>query len=71
VYWVATSPAARRRGFGELVTRAAVRAGFEHGADLVVLQATAAGEPVYRKIGFDTFTQYGRYLSPNLNMSAP
>jgi ribosomal protein S18 acetylase RimI-like enzyme len=65
VYWVATSAAARRRGFGELVTRAAVRAGFEHGADLVVLQATAAGEPVYRKIGFEAFTQYGRYLSPD------
>jgi ribosomal protein S18 acetylase RimI-like enzyme len=63
VYWVATSAAARRKGFGELVTRAAVRAAFEHGADLVVLQATAAGEPVYKRIGFGAFTQYGRYLA--------
>jgi len=62
VYWVATSAPARRRGFGELVTRAAVRAMFERGADLVVLQATAAGEPVYRRIGFGAFTRYGRYL---------
>lgn len=62
VYWVATRASARRRGLGELVTRATVRAAFEQGAGLVVLQATALGEPVYERIGFDAFTRYGRYL---------
>lgn len=62
VYWVGTRAAARRRGFGELVTREVVRAAFGQGAGLVVLQATALGEPVYERIGFDAFTRYGRYL---------
>jgi ribosomal protein S18 acetylase RimI-like enzyme len=59
LFEVATSTAARRRGLGELVSRAAARAGFEDGAEVVVLQATALGEPVYRRIGFETFTNYG------------
>jgi ribosomal protein S18 acetylase RimI-like enzyme len=62
VYWVATRPDARNRGYGELVTRAATRAGFEHGASVVVLQATKPGVPLYRKIGFASFTSYRRYL---------
>lgn len=59
LFVVATSSGARRRGLGELVSRAATRAGFELGAAAVVLQATAAGEPVYRRIGFEKITEYG------------
>lgn len=44
------------------MTRAATQAAFEHGADLVILQATEPGAPVYRKIGFQSFTSYGRYI---------
>lgn len=62
VYWVATRPDARNHGYGELVTRAATRAGFEHGASVVVLQATTPGVPLCRKIGFASFTSYRRYL---------
>jgi ribosomal protein S18 acetylase RimI-like enzyme len=62
VYWVATRSEARRRGFGEIVTRAAVRAGFEHGARVVVLQSSAQGLPLYRRLGFVPFTEYARYL---------
>ena len=46
LFGVATSSDARKRGLGESVSRAAVRAGFELGAEVVVLQATALGEPV-------------------------
>jgi GNAT superfamily N-acetyltransferase len=63
LYWVGTRASARRKGFGELLTRAAVRAAFERGAGLVVLQATALGAPVYERIGFYSFTRYGRYLA--------
>lgn len=59
LFLVATSTDARRRGLGESVSRAATRAGFQMGAEAVVLQATAAGEPVYRKIGYEKITEYG------------
>jgi hypothetical protein len=48
-----------------LAAFAQIHLGLSGGADLVVLQATAAGGLVYRKIGFEAFTQYGRYLSPD------
>lgn len=62
VYWVATRSDARRRGFGEIVTRAAVRAGFEHGARVVVLQSSELGLPLYRRLGFEPFSEYLRFL---------
>jgi ribosomal protein S18 acetylase RimI-like enzyme len=65
IYWVSTRPDERRRGLGDLVTRAAVRAGFGRGARLVVLQATDLGLPVYRRIGFTPFAQYRRYFRPD------
>ncbi|MFK4085151.1 GNAT family N-acetyltransferase [Kribbella sp. NPDC020789] len=64
VYWVATCSDSRRRGYGELATRAAVRAGFEHGARVVTLQSTEQGLPLYRKLGFEPFTTYPRYVAP-------
>jgi predicted GNAT family acetyltransferase len=64
VYWVATSTSARRRGLGTLVTAAVARKGFQRGAELVVLQATELGEPVYRRLGFVPFTDYQRFLVP-------
>ncbi len=64
VYWVATCTDFRRRGHGELATRAAVRAGFEYGARVVTLQSTEQGVPLYRKLGFAPFTTYTRYLAP-------
>ncbi|WP_328526951.1 GNAT family N-acetyltransferase [Kribbella sp. NBC_00359] len=64
VYWVATTAAARNRGLGTLVTGAVARMGFEYGADVVVLQATELGVPVYRGMGFVPFTDYQRFLVP-------
>lgn len=64
IYWVATKPTARRRGLGALVTSAAARTAFDHGADVVVLQATPAGVPVYERLGFKPFTTYERLLLP-------
>ncbi|WP_405072293.1 GNAT family N-acetyltransferase [Kribbella sp. NBC_01510] len=64
IYWVATTAAARNRGLGTLVTGAVARMGFEYGADIVVLQATELGAPVYRRMGFVPFTDYQRFLVP-------
>jgi ribosomal protein S18 acetylase RimI-like enzyme len=62
VYWVVTHPDHRRRGLGRAVTVAVARASVARGADLLVLQATAMGVPLYRSLGFVPFTTYRRWL---------
>jgi ribosomal protein S18 acetylase RimI-like enzyme len=52
--WVGTLPSFRRRGLGELVTRAANNAAFELGADIVALEASPMGLPLYEKMGYET-----------------
>lgn len=63
IYWVGTRPEFRRRGLGDLLSRTATRAAFGRGARLVVLQATASGESVYRRLGFTRFTTYLHYTA--------
>lgn len=64
VGWVATVPELRRRGLGDLVTRAATNAGFELGAKVVALKASPMGLPVYERMGYREVTRYGLYLPP-------
>lgn len=56
VGWVGTLPDFRRRGLGDLVTRAATNAAFELGAELVTLQASPSGAPVYAAMGYETIS---------------
>jgi ribosomal protein S18 acetylase RimI-like enzyme len=53
VFYVATVERARRRGFGDALTRMAARAGFEMGADAAWLGASDMGARLYRRIGFE------------------
>lgn len=53
IFNVATPAAHRGRGYGAAVTAAAVLGGFEDGAELVWLQASELGFPVYRRLGFE------------------
>jgi ribosomal protein S18 acetylase RimI-like enzyme len=53
IFNVATPAPHRGRGFGAAVTAAAARGGFEDGAELVWLQASGLGFPVYRRLGFE------------------
>ena len=61
VQYVGTVEDARGRGYGELVTRWVGNAGFDLGARVAALQASDMGEPVYRRMGYETVTHY-RYV---------
>ena len=59
--WVVTLPEARGRGLGEACTRLAGNRAFELGARCVILQASAQGEPIYRRMGYREITRYRWY----------
>lgn len=57
LYWVGTVPRAHRTGLGGLCTRLATNAGFDHGARVVMLQASPLGAPLYTRLGYRTYAQ--------------
>lgn len=65
VGWVGTLPSARRRGLGELVTRAATNAAFELGADVVALEASPMGLPLYERMGYEIVSVDRIWLPPD------
>ena len=67
VYWVGTTEIARRKGLGSYITQIATNAGFDSGKNLVILQASEAGEKVYEKLGYQTITRYRTYTIKNRN----
>jgi GNAT superfamily N-acetyltransferase len=62
VQWVGTVPAARSLGLGALVTTAVTNLAFDRGASAVNLQASPMGEPVYRRLGYETIFHYREYV---------
>ena len=65
VYWVGTLEVARGRGLGSYITQIATNAGFDSGKNLVILQASEAGERVYTKLGYQTISRYRTYTIKN------
>ena len=61
IYWVGTVKSARGQGLGSFVAQIATNAGFDSGKNLVVLQASEAGERVYTKLGYQILTRYRTY----------
>ena len=57
IYNVATVASARGRGYGTAMTWAAI-ANADPGVDLVILQASAMGRPIYERMGFRTVVEY-------------
>ncbi len=64
IYYVATLPEYRNRGMGYFVTLAAMRAAKAAGHNNIILQATPAGEKVYRRIGFQEICRAHIYKIP-------
>jgi GNAT superfamily N-acetyltransferase len=61
IYNIATSPGHRGKGHGEAITRHAIAAALP--AHRVILQATAQGLSLYRRMGFDAVTRILVYNS--------
>ncbi|TFV29680.1 GNAT family N-acetyltransferase [Streptomyces sp. T1317-0309] len=54
----------RRRGIGGALTAAALQVGRERGMRLAALVASPAGEPLYRRFGFTTVSEYRIFTVP-------
>jgi ribosomal protein S18 acetylase RimI-like enzyme len=64
LYCIATDPEFRRRGIATALTVEALRIVRETGRRFATLQASEAGEPVYRDIGFETVSTYELFTFP-------
>ncbi len=61
LYWIGTRPDAQRLGLAALLTVHSTNAAFCAGAKVVTLQASKFGEPVYRRLGYETSDKLRRY----------
>jgi GNAT superfamily N-acetyltransferase len=64
VYWVGVVREHRRKGLGSCITHAVVQRAFERGARILTLQASPGGEPMYRRLGFETRYHYEMHVRP-------
>jgi len=60
--WVGTVADARHSSLGRLVTEWATNTAFDRGATSVTLQASAMGEPLYARLGYETQYHYREYV---------
>jgi len=59
IYFVATLPEFRKRGYGEAMTRRAVWDGKKNdGCTCALLEASEMGRPIYEKMGFEKIIDY-------------
>lgn len=61
IYNVATLPEARQQGIGGAITLAPLLHAREQGYRIGTLQATAMGQPIYRRLGFEHIAPFTLY----------
>lgn len=61
IYYLGTIEGHRGHGIGSYMTSVSTNAGFDMGADTVILQASLVGEPIYKKLGYEVITHYRWY----------
>ena len=59
LYMIATMERYRGKGWGTILTRFAMEKCFQNNSRLIILHASAMGEPIYRKIGFKEYCKFG------------
>ena len=64
IYDVAVIPAARRKGYGSVITVHPLLEGLKLGYRVGVLHSSKMGYKVYERLGFKEYGQITRYLSP-------
>jgi predicted GNAT family acetyltransferase len=65
IFQVGTFEQHRGKGFGEVMTAQSVRAAEEAGARIAFLQASNAGFPIYKRMGFQTVTSHTMFERPS------
>ncbi len=60
-------PEFRNQGLGKIITENLIERAHLHGCETMYLLATELGEPVYKKLGFNTETEYVFYKGDKLN----
>lgn len=67
VYFLCTRPAFRRKGLGSAVTEACLQTAKHAGITHAVLHASAMGQSMYEKLGFQTLHMLYEYFYENCN----
>lgn len=65
LYYVAVLDSHRRKGYGEAITRVAIRAAHSQECNLVTLNASTHGYPVYKRLGFRDAGMHIGYTPPD------
>jgi GNAT superfamily N-acetyltransferase len=61
IYFVATLPEFRKKGIGRSITLAPLRKAHDSVAHAAILQASALGEPVYKRLGFQRYCSLSQF----------